>query len=331
MINCLTDSIGLAGCGTQTPVSGLFVNSLPGISLKNFEMLADSEQITGLAVYHDIQIRAQAWLSLEVYSQFSKRYKLATITQSIDTGMGYDYNTTRTAAPEYRGNLYDLDYGNTDNQFIASVLQSHYIQFIRYYSSVVVNGAIIKIFDKDLNTTIQTLTQNLIVGFNIISVNASFSNRRIIIAIDSTTINSVSTPLSSAIRYSNECGARISGGYFNTANSTSTFVVTDDSYGLSVVYGVRCKYDNVICQNPDLFYLPLWYKLGAELMNERLTTDRVNKLTVNRDEAKELKAEYDLQAEEAIAQVVKGIRLDDADCCLECDSNYEIKESPNYY
>jgi hypothetical protein len=66
-------------------------------------------------------------------------------------------------------------------------------------------------------------------------------------------------------------------------------------------------------------------------MNERLTTDRVNRFTVNRDEAKELKAEYDLQAQEALSNAIKGINLDESDCCIDCDFPIMLKEANNFY
>jgi hypothetical protein len=112
---------------------------------------------------------------------------------------------------------------------------------------------------------------------------------------------------------------------------TSTIEFGNNSFGLSIVYGVRCGFANAICASKEQFYLARWYKLGAELMNERLTTDRVNRFTVNRDEAKELKAEYDLQAQEALSNAIKGINLDESDCCIDCDFPIMLKEANNFY
>ena len=54
-MECLRDRIGLEGCGANTPASSLSVNSLPGITVKGIESLANEERATAVSVWDTIQ------------------------------------------------------------------------------------------------------------------------------------------------------------------------------------------------------------------------------------------------------------------------------------
>ncbi len=54
-MNCLTDYIGLRGCSSSIPPSGLYVNDLPGISLKQIVSLTNEEEKTYLELWEMIQ------------------------------------------------------------------------------------------------------------------------------------------------------------------------------------------------------------------------------------------------------------------------------------
>lgn len=58
IIECFTGYIGILGCNSQEPGSGLYINSLPGITLEMVDGIADSEQITYLGVWNDVQKRS---------------------------------------------------------------------------------------------------------------------------------------------------------------------------------------------------------------------------------------------------------------------------------
>ena len=75
-MNCLLDYIGLAGCGASSPASGLFINSLPGISLKAIDSLADVDQVNYVGVWKDAQTRAIKRLELMIISEMAKNTAL---------------------------------------------------------------------------------------------------------------------------------------------------------------------------------------------------------------------------------------------------------------
>lgn len=74
MIDCFIDSIGLQACPGQTPASGLYLNSLPGLSIEAIDNIADSDQVTYLGVYADVQKNALAQFNLNVRAEIGKCY-----------------------------------------------------------------------------------------------------------------------------------------------------------------------------------------------------------------------------------------------------------------
>ena len=84
---CFIDYIGLSYCERgvyDSPASGIYLNSLPGISIENIDKIADSEQVTYLGVWADVQSFALAQFKLDVMNEVNKCYKL---------NKGCDYDT----------------------------------------------------------------------------------------------------------------------------------------------------------------------------------------------------------------------------------------------
>lgn len=79
MIECLRGYIGLTHCSGgayETPESGMFINSLPGITLESIDKIADSEQTTYLGVWADVQETASARFRLLFINELNKCFKL---------------------------------------------------------------------------------------------------------------------------------------------------------------------------------------------------------------------------------------------------------------
>lgn len=78
-MQCFIDHIGLFYCAGgiyDAPASGIYLNSLPGISIENIDKIADSEQITYKGVWDDVQMFALAQFRLDVISEIGKCFKL---------------------------------------------------------------------------------------------------------------------------------------------------------------------------------------------------------------------------------------------------------------
>lgn len=322
-MDCLIDTIGLTGCGASSPVSGLFINSLPGISLKSIESIADSEQQTYAGVWSDVQTRAAKRFKVAVTAALGKRYKMGALSASMKYKGDADTSSTTAGAAGYRGLSFDLDYPFDGTAVKRSALQNHYIQEAYYYHTGVGATVTIVVKDKDTLTTLYTTTLAATAGWNTKSINQSFTARRIFLAVECTTVTTTRTDLPNSANWKHECGVWVQGETLTGSTFTNT---NQNTHGIGVLYSVRCSFDNVVCNNAELFYLPWWYCLGSELTLERKFTDRANKWTLNKAEADELKAFYDVEFEKSLAQVVDGINLDCDDVCIDCGSSYNIRE-----
>jgi UV DNA damage repair endonuclease len=60
----------------ESPVSGLYINTLPGISLESIDKIADAEQITYLGVWADVQTEAMVRFKTDFITEVTKCYKI---------------------------------------------------------------------------------------------------------------------------------------------------------------------------------------------------------------------------------------------------------------
>lgn len=323
-MNCLNDYIGILGCNSSTPASGLFINSLPGMTVKAFDRLTTEEKPTYINIWDDIQLRAQKKFKQDVYSELNKRWKISNITNSLDLGRKVDTPTTTAALAEYRGFTKDLDYGFNNEEVKRSALQAHYIQTLSFYSPIVQSASVIKIFDVDLQTEIDSFTFDAVVGWNTIQVNTSYSERRIFIGVNSTNFNSVKLEIPSTAQW--KCDVT-RGTKVAIPPDFTTATYGNNSYGLSGVFGTRCKWDALVCGNLDVFAEAFWYLLGSETMVEALASNRVNFVTTDRKRNEYLKEVYDERYNVSLSQAALNIDLDLSDECLECNETLTVKES----
>lgn len=78
-MECFIDYIGLLNCTVgayESPPSGIYINSLPGISIENTDKIADAEQVTYRGVWVDVQAFALAQFRLDVLNEIKKCYDI---------------------------------------------------------------------------------------------------------------------------------------------------------------------------------------------------------------------------------------------------------------
>ncbi len=354
-LNCLKSHIGVQGCTTTTPNSGIFVNQLPGVELEMIDKLADEQQVDFNGVYDDIEERAVRRLSTDVNAEFKKRYKIKNITQSIDLEREVDTTSTTAAGVFYRGFTLELD--RTDDNFAWSNLETIHIQTLSLYFTST-NATTIKIFDIVTGTELytQSVAAPASIGWTVIDVYQTFSQRRIFIAYDATLLAGVNfdvTDLRNGINRSQDgcsvvcfsCGgsnrnAELRAGQATIATTITESDITfgDDLFGLSGVWSVVCSFDSLVCNNKDPFTTSLWYLLGIELMNERLYSSRLNEFTAfGRNKAKELRNMYEVKYrggtideithEGELLMAIEGINLNLNDYCLQCNEPVRYEEA----
>lgn len=324
-MECLRDRIGLEGCGANTPASSLFINSLPGISLKNIESLSTEEANTAIEVWDKIQTRAIYRFASELRFHLAAKYKMNSAVASIDLGNNVDTTTTTAGVlNELRGVTFDFS-RDASASYKRSDFLTHYIKEINFYSTGIVNGATFRVYDCLTGTVLWSKAQNLVSGWNTVNVGQTFTAEKIWVAILASTVTTISLPIDSNINGCDHCVPYVIGA---SGSSVSSLTESWDASGLSVVYSAVCKLDTIACNLSETFDVPLWYLLGSELMLERLTSDRVVKWTVNREQAKELKDYYDAEFYKLMKMAIDGLEINDNDICIECNQPVVIRQSP---
>lgn len=341
--DCLIDYIGLKGCSTSTPLSGLFINSLPGVQLKMLDQIADEQQVNFDGVWDDVQLRASQRLRNDAIAEFNKRYQLDNLQRSLDLGRIIDTTSTTASSTDYRGFTVELSLENSS--FVDSNLQQLYLHKVSLYLPLAVNTTI-KVFDIEQNIEIASKIVTGAAGWNEINFVTLYNPRRVFIAYDATNVNSVELditkfPQKGNSYYSDCYYANMDNGTFlkikgGTATIADPFTITqsNNTFGLSAIFSVQCTFEDLICNNINLFANALMYVQGAELMSELLNSDRLNEFTsYDRGDKEELQMQFEAQyrggtitkGDNAISypgelnQVIDSVRLDQSDNCIRCN------------
>lgn len=77
-MQCFIDYIGLSFCAGayESPASGIYINSLPGMSIESIDKTADQEQVNYLGVWTDVQANALQQFRMDIVAEINKCYKI---------------------------------------------------------------------------------------------------------------------------------------------------------------------------------------------------------------------------------------------------------------
>lgn len=342
-MECLIDYIGLDSCtNTTVPESGIYINSLEGIELKQIKDIADDDQQTFLAAWNDVQQRAMNRFNLDVTTMFSKRYKKRNLKELLDIGRNLKVTETTAANPHYQGHTIELN-----RQFETLWVNSNYaaiwISQVSFYAPAA--GTFnLKVIDLDSGAILDTIPiVATAAGLFSAKVNKYFNYKRLAVVINATAVQCVKLDISNRlVMKTNCCGqAYVSGCSFDTtlgAYTSVNYTPGQNTFGVSTIFSVVCIWDNLVCEDKNIWLNAWKYCLGIELMNERLFTSRLNRwTTTDLSRAKELKAHYTLMyyggTNEATGDMSEGyltqacdlINLDCSDSCFECNQQITFK------
>lgn len=344
-MNCLIDWIGLDSCtNTTTPESEDYINSLPGIELRQIQAIADDDQQTFLAVWADVQNRAAKRFKSDIINMFSKQYTIRQIKELINMGRQIDATNVELAQANYVGHTIELNQ-NTADQIVNSNYAAIFIQDINFYAIVApaTDNVVVKVFDLDLGDELYTTTiVSAGAGWKRVAVNRTFNVRRIFVCVDSANIDTVEFDISGRNYFKNWCcgQALVNGATAPNTSNPIDYIQKQNTYGLSTTFSVVCQFDNLVCNNKEHFGTAWKYCLGIELMTERIFTSRLNRwTTTDLNRAKELNKYFNLMylggmdettgnvSEGFLTQAVGTIELDCHDACFECNSQINFSTS----
>lgn len=344
-MKCLQDYIGIRYLNGPVPDSGLYINSLPGVSLKAIDKIANEEQVTFSGVWSDVQNRSLKKFESAITNYFAKKWQLRVIHESIqlpNSFLGTDaVNQLTPAAPGYRGITYDLG-------FTASPMACIHIETLQIYLLAPQSTVTFKVWEVIDNANANlldtfTLTGG-VAGWNTLKVNKDYNVWKIFVGYESTSIDSIWMPLNRAYDMFNQqsliqwptnspCQAWLFGGATTppytggdvTTNDYGNLTELNNTYGLSGQIGTKCGFENIICAWKQKFATALWYAHGSELMIERMFSDRLNRYTtIDMERAQKLQKYFEQMAEKELATVMDGIDLVTWDCCLNCNAQVQL-------
>lgn len=331
LMNCLIGYIGLNACKGSAPESGLYINELPGINLQSIDKIADSDQQTYARVWDDVQKRSVRKLHADVSALFAKRYRIKTVSDSVQLSRKVEADVVNLA-DEWRGITIELS--DAGSQYLPSALQVIHLQKLEAYFSGA-SDIEFNVIDLDTGELLETFTQAVATGWNTIALNKDYAASRIFIGYDASAINSVTILLPKAYDCSCHliadwgydcCQGQIKGAIYD--DSTGDITAGTNTFGVSAIVGVHCRYDAIVCNSKAVFANALWYLLGAEMMTERIYSDRLNRYTtVDRNRAIEMRNEFREQYIIELEKAVDGINLNHFDCCLECAAQLKYEEA----
>jgi hypothetical protein len=321
-MDCLKDYIGIKGYGSQEPLSGLYINQLPGITLESIDKIADKDQGNFTGVWDDVQTRAGNRLEKDLRIALRNRFKLKGI-KSFSVAKPVLSEDTIEAAEEYRGVIIDL--GIDKSAFLAISVNQITLNLPGTVTSLVLK--IFELTENDECIELLTKTKANASGKCVINIARKFSAKKIFIAVDATTAELLSAEYNNTVAYDcfrilcdicEDCKPSISGASSLVA-SPGEITKSDEVYGIEVGFSVMCDLTSIACFNKPEFTDVWMYLLGAELMIERSFSSRLNRYTtIDREQASELSGYFTAQYEKALKEAVNAIELKD-DCCIECN------------
>jgi hypothetical protein len=330
-MNCLKDYIGILSYGSQEPLSGLFLNQLPGITMEVLDKISDKDQVNFTGVWKDVQMRAWLRLEKDFRAALRNRYRLSAVKASARLD-AVATETIIAAAAKYRGLVVDLE--GMRNQSAFSSIPRTQGAFLNVYIdkiSVVLTEdcalLVVKIFDRhgiELDSFTRTAAE---AGTVVIQVSKRYPVRQVFIAIDAELVPLYTATIDSATEASS-CEAlqaicmHAAPTLFPVETSKSTPAVhikTTHYFGMSLTYGALCDYSSVICSNKEEF-MDVWlYLLGVEMLVERMYSTRLNRYTtIDLKAAGELKDYLTVEYEKRLAETIAGLDISNEDSCIEC-------------
>lgn len=303
---------------------GLYANLLPGVTLSLLDDLTKDEQADYLECWNDIYARAKINFINDIQTQLSGKFHIDQKLVSRETSQ---FDTMANTASNPGIQIY----------FYFSKYSRLYVSYIEVYSNTVVPNAVFTFYDTDINGLSQgNVTANLSIGMNRIYVDQEFEvSDRLFIGYDSTKLSLRQTENRYFNNYSYyafnklECSypCFFSGyRYGNEGGEYSCSIFQVNGGGLNVVFNIVCSIEKFICQNINIFKSSLWWRIGVELMMERIMSDRFNRwTTLTTERAKELMDMYQANYDQQLKMSCNNLKMTEDNVCFECKSAVSAK------
>lgn len=285
MSSCFDNLVGIRGCTTVQPRSGLYINDLEGISIKTSALIAEAEKGSGRLMLEEKILFAAQLMQVELAHQFARVgvYRLNSVIGSLKVGYR-DYRKDPNPAG-YTPEGIIIDRVSTER------FANLWINAIEVYPLETASGVELNI-DNGHETT--TYTFDVVANQpKRVNIDYNTTEERVTLLLDQTVQWSYTHMFDPSIGGRRGCRNCPGGGaksedylrnlyVYSTGNSSQT-------YGMRVDASLVCEPDTIWCVFPprDLGML-LLYRSGVEIMNEAQNADRLNYVTLDKARHKHL-------------------------------------------
>jgi hypothetical protein len=285
--------------------SGLYANLLPGVTLQLLDDLTKDEEEDFMEFWDDIYQRAIINFIADIQQRLSDKFLVDLKLVSRETSKFENALNTSGEISGVKIHYRLPRYGKT--QVVTLEVYSESVQTIE-----------IDFYDKDENgKLLKTVEADLVEGLNTINVDTYFTVDELFIAYDAT-LTAIS---STTTRYYDDYL------FYDTLScsfpcySGQGSVTHVNGGGFNVIFNSVCSIEKVIEQNINIFKDAFWYKIGQELIFERIHSDRFNRWTTLLPErAQELGGNYDAWVSQKEDNAVKSLRMLEDPICFTCKS-----------
>jgi hypothetical protein len=287
--------------------SGLYATDLPGVELSLLDLLTKEDQADADEFWE--MIYKKAWdnfvsdLTHALQDKFYVDSKLISRETSqfktTSSGSGLSGVTIKFQLPRYaRLHIVSVDIWGIDA-----------------YASPEFE---IKVFDQDADgDELASITEETTEGSNTIFIDQDFNTSKVLVAFDADVYSLRQTENK---RYSNspyisfncdEC-------YFDCGGYGGR-ITQYNGGGLNVKYNVVCSVEKYACENINLFKQAFFYRIGLELVYERILGNRINRfMTMTLERQDELKEFYNTQYMANLERSVRNTGMDEDPYCFTC-------------
>lgn len=296
--------------------SGLYAVDLPGVTLDLLDDLTTSDQADFEACWASIYNRAKKNFIKDVQGRIADKFHFDLKLVSRETSKFQESENTT-------GGTAGIKIEYTMPKYARIRIGQIVVNSLENYSNV-------PLLFRDENASgelLFTKTVDLVAGKNTINIDRDFEvEDTLFIGYDSDSYRLYKTEN----KYYANCS------YFHFDKLSCSFPCYSDGFnasvthinggGINVKLVIHCSIEKFILENINLFDTAFWYRIGVELMKERIASDRFNRFTTLTEErAAQLMdvyaSEYSNETKTGqLDMAVKNLRVQEDQICFECKS-----------
>lgn len=273
------------------PESILFINDVPGISLKNAAAIVNDEQRTAVKLLNDKIILATKKVFHKFSGMVSGAFNFNSILESVEEN---DFSSI-TIPPD------SLERGLKVSMWKSDVARIYIEElYVRVANSGIAYMKIFEMNGEDIVNTHVYRVSLLANTTNVVKIRERFESREIIVAFDQTNFTTFECDLGGSSSGCNTCGG---------SSSRSDLVVrgwngSDEEsvgFGVGIMATVQCYEEAILCQVLPRMAFMILYQAAIEIFAEHMASGRINAVVLFTKEAakaEQEKAVHELQREE---------------------------------